>query len=92
MSDNNNEVMQELVRLREENARLSANQVKPKTGMKVSEKGALSVYGMGRFPVTLYKSQWKKLLAKAEEIQNFITENDSKLTEKVQPELPIDSK
>ena len=50
--------------------------------MKVSEKGALSIYGMGRFPVTLYKEQWLKLLAITEEIKKFIKENDSRLKTK----------
>ena len=47
--------------------------------LKVSEKGAVSVYGLGRFPVTLYQEQWKKLLALSDEIQTFIEENRSKL-------------
>ena len=50
--------------------------------MKVSEKGALSVYGMGRFPVTLYKEQWLKLLSISEEIKKFIQENDTLLKTK----------
>ena len=44
--------------------------------MKVSEKGGLSVYGLGRFPVTLYKEQWKRLLDISEEIKTFLKEND----------------
>ena len=51
--------------------------------MKVSEKGALSIYGMGRFPVTLYKEQWLKLLNIADDIKNFIKDNDSKLKAKI---------
>ncbi len=47
--------------------------------MKVSEKGAVSVYGLGRFPVTLYQEQWLKLLALAEEIKEFIAENKERL-------------
>ena len=47
--------------------------------MKVSEKGALSVYGMGRFPVTLYKEQWLKLLDMSGEIRAFIAENEARL-------------
>jgi hypothetical protein len=47
--------------------------------MKVSEKGAVSVYGLGRFPVTLYKEQWEKLLAMAEQIKQFMVENNDKL-------------
>ena len=50
--------------------------------MKVSEKGGLSVYGLGRFPVTLYKEQWLKLLGMAEEIKKFIGENQHSLKTK----------
>lgn len=50
--------------------------------MKVSEKGALSVYGMGRFPVTLYKEQWLKLMGMSEEIKKFIEENNDRLKTK----------
>ena len=53
-----------------------------KVTLKVSEKGALSVYGLGRFPVTLYKEQWVRLLETAEEIKVFIRENDEKLKTK----------
>ena len=71
----------ELERLRNENAALKkggASNVR----MKVSEKGGLSVYGMGRFPVTLYKEQWTKLLDMAEDIRAFLKENDAKLKTK----------
>ncbi len=73
----------ELERLRAENEALKNK----KTGggalsMKVSEKGALSVYGMGRFPVTLYKEQWLKLLGIADELKKFIADNDSRLKAK----------
>jgi hypothetical protein len=50
--------------------------------LKVSQKGALSVYGLGRFPVTLYREQWEKLLGKADEIRAFIQENDGALKKK----------
>ncbi len=73
----------EIERLKAENADLKS--AKPSRGtlsMKVSEKGALSVYGMGRFPVTLYKEQWLKLMSIAEEIKQFITDNDSRLKTK----------
>jgi hypothetical protein len=50
--------------------------------VKVSEKGALSVYGLGRFPVTLYREQWEKLLGMANEIRQFIEENDDRLKKK----------
>ena len=71
----------ELERLRRENAALkkggSAN-----IRMKVSEKGALSVYGMGRFPVTLYKEQWLKLLDMADDIRSFIAAHGAELKAK----------
>jgi hypothetical protein len=51
--------------------------------MKVSEKGALSLYGMGRFPVTLYKEQWLKLLGMSDEIRAFIVVNEGQLKTKV---------
>jgi hypothetical protein len=50
--------------------------------MKVSEKGGVSVYGLGRFPVTLYQEQWNKLLEHAEEIRAFINANESQLKKK----------
>jgi hypothetical protein len=50
--------------------------------MKVSEKGGVSVYGLGRFPVTLYKEQWIRLLDMADDIRSFIEENESKLKAK----------
>lgn len=75
------DVESELARLREENARLKDQKARGLT-MKVSEKGALSVYGMGRFPVTLYKEQWTRLLDMAEEIRTFLRENDARLKTK----------
>ena len=71
----------ELERLRSENAALKKG---ASTGitMKVSEKGALSIYGMGRFPVTLYKEQWLKLLGMADDIRAFIVANDGQLKTK----------
>ena len=71
----------ELERLRAENAALKTRGAKGIT-MKVSEKGGLSVYGLGRFPVTLYKEQWVKLLGFAGEIESFIKENESQLKTK----------
>lgn len=71
----------ELARLRAENEALK-NKKSGTLSMKVSEKGALSVYGMGRFPVTLYKEQWLKLLSISEELKQFIQENDSRLKTK----------
>jgi hypothetical protein len=71
----------ELERLRKENAALKKG-ASSNVRMKVSEKGALSVYGMGRFPVTLYKEQWLKLLDMADDIRAFIAANNSALKEK----------
>ena len=64
----------EIERLRAENESLK----KPARGqisLKVSEKGGLSVYGLGRFPVTLYLEQWEKLLGLADDIRRFIRDN-----------------
>ena len=73
----------ELERLRAENESLKNKKTSGGAlTMKVSEKGALSVYGMGRFPVTLYKEQWLKLLAISEEIKDFIEENNNRLKTK----------
>ena len=71
----------ELERLRAENEKLKQRGGRP-VSLKVSEKGAVSVYGLGRFPVTLYKEQWTKLIDMADEIRAFIQENDSKLKSK----------
>ena len=76
------ELQAELERLRAENERLKKSGRGGKLAMKVSEKGALSVYGMGRFPVTLYKEQWLKLLAMADEIKAFIEANNESLKTK----------
>ena len=75
------ELKAEIERLRAENEVLR----KPARGqilLRVSPKGALSVYGLGRFPVTLYREQWEKLLDLADEIRNFIRENDGTLKKK----------
>jgi hypothetical protein len=68
----------ELERLRAENETLKQKR-NTAVSMKVSEKGAVSVYGLGRFPVTLYQEQWQKLLAISDQIKEFIEENRSKL-------------
>jgi hypothetical protein len=71
----------ELERLKAENEQLKSQRARGVT-MKVSEKGGVSVYGLGRFPVTLYKEQWTRLLAMADEIRAFIKENEPKLKAK----------
>jgi hypothetical protein len=71
----------ELERLRSENASLKKTSAKG-ISMKVSEKGGLSVYGLGRFPITFYKEQWAKLLDMADEIRAFMKAHDSELKTK----------
>ncbi len=71
----------ELERLRSENSALKKGAASGIT-MKVSEKGALSVYGMGRFPITLYKEQWLKLMDMSDAMRAFIAANDSVLKTK----------
>ena len=75
------ELKAELERLKAENEALKARSSRA-VSLKVSEKGGVSVYGLGRFPVTLYKEQWQKLLAMAEDIKKFIAENESRLKTK----------
>ncbi|MFZ8932436.1 MAG: hypothetical protein ACO20H_06125 [Bacteriovoracaceae bacterium] len=73
----------ELERLRAENEKLKADKKKTKDiTFKVSQKGALSVYGLGRFPVTLYKEQWLRLLDKKNDILEFINDNEQELKTK----------
>lgn len=81
MSSEEMEMKAELERLRAENNALKKTKEKGLT-MKIGEKGGLSVYGLGRFPVTLYKEQWIRLLAMSDEINAFIKANDDKLKTK----------
>jgi hypothetical protein len=71
------ELQAEIERLRAENERLKGRSAR--TSLKVSDKGGVSLYGLGRFPVTLYKEQWLKLLAMADDIRAFIKEHESEL-------------
>ena len=71
----------EIERLRAENESLKSQRVSRAT-LKVSDKGGVSVYGLGRFPVTLYKEQWAKLLDMADEIRGFIRDHDGELKAK----------
>lgn len=80
MSDEDTQA--ELARLRAENAALKTKPSRGVVSMKVSEKGGLSVYGLGRFPITLYKEQWTKLLALSDEIRAFLKEHDAALKTK----------
>ena len=71
----------ELERLRAENEALKGSATRRET-LKVSEKGAVLVYGLGRFPVTLYKEQWEKVLDMAGDIRAFLTEHEAELKTK----------
>jgi hypothetical protein len=79
MSDD--DLKAELERLKSENAALKKAQ-SAGTRIKVSDKGGVSVYGLGRFPVTLYKEQWLKLLGMADDIRAFIAANEQHLKSK----------
>ena len=80
MSD---EAMQKQIdQLKAENEALKSRGSSRSVSMKVSEKGGVSIYGLGRFPVTLYKEQWTKLLDMADDIRTFIKENDAQLKAK----------
>ena len=79
MSDD--DLKAELDRLRQENAALKKSASKG-VSLKVSEKGGVSVYGLGRFPITLYQEQWLKLLDMADEIRTFIESNRDRLKKK----------
>jgi hypothetical protein len=76
------EMQAEIARLRAENESLKKPSTRGQTSLRVSEKGALSVYGLGRFPVTLYREQWEKLLGLGDQIRQFIQEHDSELKRK----------
>jgi hypothetical protein len=72
---------EELARLRAENAALKAAKTK-EMSFKVSEKGAVSVYGLQRFPVTLYKEQWLRILDEGGRLRAFIADNVESLAKK----------
>jgi hypothetical protein len=76
------DIQKELERLRAENEALKASRRPGALTFKVSEKGAVSVYGLGRFPVTLYQEQWEKLLVMTEELRAFIAANRDRLKRK----------
>ena len=80
MSDEN--LQQEIERLRAENERLKTRRSTGELSLRVSEKGAVSVYGLRRFPVTLYQEQWTRLLAHSDAIRSFIEENREHLKKK----------
>ncbi len=71
----------EVARLRAENEALRARTQRGNQ-IRVSDKGGVSVYGLGRFPVTLYKEQWRRLLDMADEIRTFIKAHEGELKTK----------
>lgn len=75
------EMKAELEKLRAENDQLKTKSVRG-LSLKVSEKGAVSLYGVGRFPVTLYKEQWSKVLGMKDEIEKFLHDNSHLLKTK----------
>ena len=77
------ELQAQMAELLAANAALQAKvEAKSKISFKVSEKGAVSLYGMGRFPVTLYGEQWERILAHADELRSFLAANKSRLSTK----------
>jgi hypothetical protein len=82
MKERNEDIAAELERLRAENERLRS--ARSQISIRVSDKGGVSVYGLGRFPVTLYREQWLKLLDIADEIKAYIYENEDRLKKKGQ--------
>ncbi|MSQ24297.1 MAG: hypothetical protein EXR58_07090 [Chloroflexi bacterium] len=73
----------ELDRLRAENETLKASaSARRPVFLKVSDKGGVSLYGLGRFPTTLYVEQWESILSMADEIRAFLRDNTSKLKRK----------
>ena len=81
MAESGEDLRSELERLRAENAALKSRTTKG-VSMKVSEKGGLSVYGLGRFPITLYKEQWTRLLDMSDDIRAFLRDHDAALKTK----------
>ena len=80
-ADSDEDLKKELERLRAENSALKSRSSRG-VSLRVSEKGGLSVYGLGRFPVTLYKEQWARLLDMTDDIRAFIREHDAELKAK----------
>jgi len=81
LTSENSELLARIQQLEQENARLKANG-SGKLTLKVSEKGGVSLYGLGRFPVSLYRSQWEKVLDYADAIREFIKANEKDLAVK----------
>ncbi len=80
------DAQKEIERLRAENEALKRRSKPGALSFRVSEKGAVSVYGLGRFPVTLYQEQWDKLLSQVDELRQFIAANRDALKRKDAPQ------
>jgi hypothetical protein len=81
MSEQDEDLKAELERLRAENEALKS-QKKEGLRLQVSQKGAVSLYGIRRFPVTFYADEWDLILGQTDEIRTFIRENQSQLKRK----------
>ena len=81
MTENNAELLAAIAELRAENEALKQKKV-ASLKLKVSEKGAVSLYGIRRFPVTFYRGEWERIIAKGKDIEEFIRQNASVLTVK----------
>jgi hypothetical protein len=87
----NEQMVAMIASLRAENAALAAKKER-KLSFKVSEKGAVSVYGLSaRFPTTLYKGQWDRLIAVIPELQAFMAANEAKLAVKPTAEVVVET-
>ncbi len=75
------ELKAELAKLQQENEKLKTRGP-ASLRCKVGQKGGVSVYGLGRFPVTLYKSQWERLIGFTEDLKAFMAENEGLLKTK----------
>jgi hypothetical protein len=81
MAEGNEEMQAELERLRAENEGLKARKTQERR-LQVSQKGAVSLYGIRRFPITFYADEWDIILGMADEVRTFISEHDTELKRK----------
>ena len=81
MAEGNEEMQAELERLRAENEGLKARKTQERR-LQVSQKGAVSLYGIRRFPITFYADEWDIILSMADEVRTFISQHDTELKRK----------